>query len=198
MHPVTILTVFAVVFPAELPDKTLIASLVLGSRFPPAWVWIGVAAAFAVHVVIAVTVGNLFAHLPHRAVQAVVAALFAAGAIFLLLSSEAHAEEAGEAIAGTAPAAPPRAGRVVVTSFVVLFAAEWGDITQIVTANLAAKYHDALSVGLGALLALWVVAALAVAGGRTLLRYVPLPLVRRVTGVILGVLAVVTAVEALV
>jgi Ca2+/H+ antiporter, TMEM165/GDT1 family len=198
MHPVTVLTVFAVVFPAELPDKTLIASLVLGSRFPPVWVWIGVIIAFTVHVGIAVTAGNLFALLPHRAVQGIVAALFAAGAVFLLLSSEEHEREAGEAIAGTARPAPPRPRRVVATSFIVLFAAEWGDITQIVTANLAAKYRDPLSVGLGAILALWLVAALAVAGGRTLLRYVPLLLVRRITAVIFAVLAAVTAIEALV
>ena len=198
MHAVTVLTVFAVVFPAELPDKTLIASLVLGSRFPPVWVWIGVAIAFTVHVGIAVTAGNLFALLPHRAVQGIVAALFAAGALFLLLSSEEHEREEGEAIAGAAPPTPPRPRRVVATSFIVLFAAEWGDITQIVTANLAAKYRDPLSVGLGAILALWLVAALAVAGGRTLLRYVPLLLVRRITAVIFAVLAGVTAVEALV
>ncbi len=44
------------------------------------------------------------------------------------------------------------------TAFLVFFVAEWGDLTQILTANLAARYHSALSVGLGATLALWAVA----------------------------------------
>ena len=72
-----------------------------------------------------------------------------------------------------------------------------GDITQITTANLAARYRDLLSVGLGALLALWSVAALALTVGRSLLQRVPTKLVRRLTGAALGVLAVVSLVEAL-
>jgi putative Ca2+/H+ antiporter (TMEM165/GDT1 family) len=50
------------------------------------------------------------------------------------------------------------------TSFLVILAAEFGDLTQFVTANLAAKYQDPLSVGLGAVLGLWAVAALAITG----------------------------------
>ncbi len=60
--------------------------------------------------------------------------------------------------------------RTAITAFFVIFLAEWGDLTQILTANLAAHYHDALSVGIGALLALWTVAGLAVVGGQSLLR----------------------------
>jgi hypothetical protein len=52
-------TVFGVTFVAELPDKSLFASLVLGTRYRPVHVWLGVAAAFAVHVGLAVTVGGL-------------------------------------------------------------------------------------------------------------------------------------------
>jgi len=75
----------------------------------------------------------------------------------------------------------------------VIFLAEWGDLTQILTANLAAHYHSAVSVGVGALLALWLVAALAVASGQTLLRIFPAVVVRRVTAVVLLVLAGVAA-----
>jgi hypothetical protein len=53
----------------------------------------------------------------------------------------------------------------VLTAFLVIFIAEWGDLTQILTANLAAKYHSALSVGVGSTLALWAVATVAVASG---------------------------------
>jgi putative Ca2+/H+ antiporter (TMEM165/GDT1 family) len=78
---------------------------------------------------------------------------------------------------------------VATTAFIVIFLAEWGDLTQILTANLAAHYHSPLSVGLGALAALWAVAALAVIGGRGVLRFVNIRTVRFVTAGILVALA---------
>lgn len=179
--------VFPLIFLGELPDKTMFASLVLASRGRPRAVWVGAAAAFAVHVVIATTVGAaLFAVLPTRAVDAVVAALFFAGGVYALVESGRD-----ETALINREVASRR--RVVVTAFIVIFIAEWGDLTQILTANLAAHYHSALSVGVGALLALWLVAALAVASGQTLLRFFPPVAVRRVTAVVLFVLAAVAA-----
>ena len=75
--------------------------------------------------------------------------------------------------------------RVAVTAFVVIFLAEWGDLTQILTANLAAHYHDPLSVGVGALLALWLVAALAVVAGQSVLRLINIATIRIVTAIVL-------------
>jgi putative Ca2+/H+ antiporter (TMEM165/GDT1 family) len=187
-----VLTTFVVIFPAELPDKSLFASLVLGTRFRPLPVFCGVAAAFAVHVVIAVTIGGVFSLLPQRLVLFVVAALFAGGSAWLLLG-RADDEEATEA---TQAVADRRPLRVALGSFGVVFLGEWGDITQITTANLTARYGDPVSVGVGALLALWSVAALALTVGRGLLQRVPTRLVRRITGVALAVLAVVTLVDA--
>jgi Ca2+/H+ antiporter, TMEM165/GDT1 family len=187
-----VLTTFVVIFPAELPDKSLFASLVLGTRFRPLPVFCGVAAAFAVHVVIAVTIGGVFSLLPQRLVLFVVAALFAGGSAWLLLG-RADDEEATEA---TRTVADQRPLRVALASFGVVFLGEWGDITQITTANLTARYGDPVSVGVGALLALWSVAALALTVGRGLLQRIPTRLVRRITGVALAVLAAVTLVEA--
>jgi Ca2+/H+ antiporter, TMEM165/GDT1 family len=190
-----VLTTFLVIFPAELPDKSMFASLVLGTRFRPLPVFCGVAAAFAVHVVIAVSIGSVFALLPQRLVLLVVAALFAGGSAWLLLG---RGDEEGTADdAAPLPVADQRPVRVAMASFGVVFLGEWGDITQITTANLAARYRDPLSVGIGALLALWSVAALALTVGRGLLQRVPTRLVRRLTGAALAVLAVVTLVEAL-
>jgi putative Ca2+/H+ antiporter (TMEM165/GDT1 family) len=188
-----VLTTFMVIFPAELPDKSLFASLVLGTRFRPLPVFCGVAAAFAVHVVIAVTVGGVFSLLPERLVLFVVAALFAGGAALLLLGREEDDPEAAEAARAVADRRPLR---VALASFGVVFLGEWGDITQITTANLAARYQDPISVGMGALLALWSVSALALTVGRGLVQRVPTRLVRRLTGVVLAVLAAVTLVEA--
>lgn len=188
---------FGVVFLAELPDKSMVASLVLGTRYRPLYVWVGAAAAFGVHVVIAVAAGGALALLPHRLVQGIVAVLFLAGAAILLFGKESHEEargvdEAGEAV----EIAVPTLRRVASVSFVVIFVGEWGDITQIATANLAAKYHDPIGVGLGALLGLWTVVAIGVVAGSKLVDWVPLELVRRITGIILAALGVVSAVAA--
>jgi putative Ca2+/H+ antiporter (TMEM165/GDT1 family) len=186
-------TVFGVVVPAELPDKTFIASLVMGSRFAALPVWVGASLAFVVHAAIAVTAGRLLTLLPHRVVEIIVAVVFAAGAVYLLLGREAHQEHEGAAAARRAIAHP---GRVGLTAFVVIFIAEWGDITQILIANLAARYHDPLSVFVGGAVALSAVAAIGVLSGRALPRIVPLELMRRIAGIAFAVFAVISTIEA--
>jgi putative Ca2+/H+ antiporter (TMEM165/GDT1 family) len=188
MHPAVALAVFPVIFLGELPDKTMFASLVLATHGHPRAVWAGAAAAFVVHAAIATTVGvALFAILPRRGVDIVVALMFAAGAVYAWIESRRHEEH----VVHTAPA-----HAAAWTAFVVIFVAEWGDLTQILTANLAVHYHSALSVGVGAVLALWLVAALAVAGGHNLLRFVNIAVIRLVTAVVLGVFAVIATVAA--
>jgi putative Ca2+/H+ antiporter (TMEM165/GDT1 family) len=176
-----VFAVFPIIFLGELPDKTMFASLVLSTRGRPAVVWLGAAAAFAVHVVIAVTIGVAIFHLlPHRAVEAIVAAMFFVGAVLALREARKPRDE--EKLVKREAESHQR---VAVTAFLVIFLAEWGDLTQILTANLAAHYHNALSVAVGALLALWVVAALAVVAGQSVLRLVNIATVRIVTAVVL-------------
>jgi putative Ca2+/H+ antiporter (TMEM165/GDT1 family) len=177
--------VFPIIFIGELPDKTMFASLVMSTRGRPFAVWLGAAGAFVVHVAIATTIGVALFHLvPHRVLDGVVALMFLAGA-GLAIREAAHAQHEEtlvekETVSGR---------RVVTTAFVVIFLAEWGDLTQILTANLAAHYHSPLSVGVGAVLALWAVAALAVIGGQSVLRVVNIRTVRIVTAVVLVALA---------
>jgi putative Ca2+/H+ antiporter (TMEM165/GDT1 family) len=186
MQLAIVVAVFPIIFLGELPDKTMFASLVMSTRGRPAIVWLGAAAAFTVHVVIATTIGvALFHLLPHRAVEALVAVMFLVGAVLAL--GEAVKERREEELVDREVASHRR---VAVTAFLVIFVAEWGDLTQILTANLAAHYHDALSVGVGALLALWTVAALAVVSGQSLLRVINIATVRIVTAVVLTGLAV--------
>ena len=183
--------VFPVIFIGELPDKTMFASLVLASRGHPRAVWLGAAGAFLVHVVIATTVGvAIFRLLPTRAVDAIVAAMFLAGALYAF--REAGRED--EVALVDREAFSHR--KVITTAFAVIFIAEWGDLTQILTANLAAKYHSALSVATGAVLALWTVAAIAVLGGHGLVQRVSVRKVRIFTGAVLVALAVYTAMSA--
>lgn len=178
-------TVFAVVFPAELPDKTALASLILGSRYRPLHVFAGVAAAFAVHVGLAVAVGSLLALLPPRPLEIVVAVLFAVGAVLLLRGR--HEKDSDEAV--ELHGRQPGFWRVAWTGFAVILVAEFGDLTQIATASLAARYHDPLSVGIGAVLALWAVAAVAIVGGRGLLKVIPLTWITRIAAAIMLVMA---------
>jgi Ca2+/H+ antiporter, TMEM165/GDT1 family len=177
--------VFPIIFVGELPDKTMFASLVMATRGKPRQVWLGAAGAFVVHAVIATTIGvGLFAVLSHRAVDAVVTAMFLFGAAYAW--REGNKDEEGLV------QAEARAHGVVTTAFVVIFLAEWGDLTQILTANLAAHYHSPVSVGVGAILALWAVAAIAVVSGQSLLRFVDIATVRKVTAVVLVALAAYT------
>jgi Ca2+/H+ antiporter, TMEM165/GDT1 family len=185
MSPLIILTVFVLVFLAELPDKTALASLVLGSRYRPLYVFTGAASAFVVHVCLAIAAGSLLTLLPHRALEGVVAALFLIGAILMLRGRHEEEEEDLDIKEGT----EPTFFRVSSTAFLVILVAEFGDLTQILTANLAAKYHDPISVGIGAVLGLWAVAGLAIVGGRGLLKVVPLTVITRIAAVIMLVLA---------
>src|SRR6202012_5129739 len=186
-------TVFAVIFTAELPDKTALASLVLGSRYRPAWVFAGVAAAFTVHVGLAIAAGSLLGLLPHRPLEIIVAALFAVGAVLLLRGRHGDGDDDQMEVRAKAPGF----WRVAGTSFMVILVAEFGDLTQIATATLAARYHDPASVATGAILALWAVGGLAIAGGRGLLKVIPLTWISRIAAMIMLALAAVSLVAAL-
>jgi Ca2+/H+ antiporter, TMEM165/GDT1 family len=185
---------FALTFLAELPDKSMFASLVLGTRYRPSWVWAGAAAAFTVHMAIAVSAGQLLTLLPHLIVDAVVAALFVAGSAYMWRSSfRPDAHEDGDAARQGAPSATFT--RVAATSFGVVFLAEWGDITQLTAANLAARYNPFL-VFAGATLGLWAVAAVAVVVGAKSLSLIPMAWVQRTTAIILLGFGVYTAIIA--
>jgi Ca2+/H+ antiporter, TMEM165/GDT1 family len=223
--------VFGITFVAELPDKTALASLVLGTRYRPGAVFAGVAGAFGLHVIIAVAAGTALSLAPHRIVEAVVAVLFLAGAVVMLrrgrrgdranredqevpASSQAFATQ--EADAGSAGGGPreqaatavltrtriqrgvqrDRLWKIAATSFGVVFVAEFGDLTQIAIANLAARYHDLLAVGVGGALGLWAVGGLAILGGRQLLRWIDLIWIARVAALIMAALGTVSAVHA--
>jgi Ca2+/H+ antiporter, TMEM165/GDT1 family len=97
------------------------------------------------------------------------------------------------------PAVMARDGfwRVAARSFTVLFIAEFGDLTQLATANLAARYHDPASVGAGAVLGLWAAGGLAIAGGRQLLRVVPFHWITRTAAAVMTVLCAASLVTAI-
>jgi putative Ca2+/H+ antiporter (TMEM165/GDT1 family) len=170
--------VFGVVFLAELPDKTALAGLVLGTRYRASYVFAGVAAAFAVHVALAVAAGSVLTLLPQQLVHALTGVLFLAGAAMLLLKKDEDEEEIRKP-------EDQSFWKVAGAGFMLILVAEFGDLTQIMTANLAARYDDPLSVGLGAVLALWAVAGLGIVGGKALMKRVPLKLITRIAALLM-------------
>jgi Ca2+/H+ antiporter, TMEM165/GDT1 family len=184
-----------VVLLVELPDKTLVATLVLSTRYRSRPVLVGVAIAFAVQSLIAVTAGGLLHLLPRWALETAIAGLFGIGAVLLLRAGFGQPERID--IDEHAARAVAPFWRVVLTSFGVIFAAEWGDASQLATAALAARLGRPVAVGLGAWVALTVVAAVAVIAGRLIVRQVPVRMVHRVAGVLFALFAVVAGVSAL-
>jgi putative Ca2+/H+ antiporter (TMEM165/GDT1 family) len=197
MDLAVIAIVFGAIFVVELPDKTFIAALVLSTRYKPLAVWIGVGLAFFVQTLIAVLAGHLTSYLPETLVKSVALVIFLVGAFALFRSAPgADAEEQSQEEEFAAKANDPRTGlRAVLASFLVLFAAEWGDLSQLLTISMIAKYGHPGSVFVGAWLALLTVSGLAVLAGRVLLRYIKLSTVHYVGTAVCLLLAAVTAWE---
>lgn len=196
-------TTFFVIFLAELPDKSFIASLVLATRFRHLYVWLGVSAAFFIQCLIAVTAGGFIALLPQEPVLAVTALFFLAGSFILIRGgmksraeeAEEEADEESEVLAKVGTQSDDSVRRTLVTSFLVIFAAEWGDLTQIFAAAQAAKTGQPLTVFVGAWLGLITVAGIAVVLGRWLQQRIPLSRVRIASGLVLLALAIWTSIE---
>src|SRR5882757_4860672 len=93
MHLSLLLLVFGIIFASELPDKSMFATLVLGTKYRALYVWIGAAAAFLTHVIIAVLAGQVLTLLPHRVVETIVAILFLAGALLILFGKHGFDED---------------------------------------------------------------------------------------------------------
>jgi putative Ca2+/H+ antiporter (TMEM165/GDT1 family) len=177
-------TTMVLIIPAELPDKTFISCVVMASRNKALPVWIGAAVALTAQALLAVLAGRLLVLLPHTAVRIVVATLFMAGAAYLIFVPEKAEEVKGERLAEREVSVSSN-WRVLFTTFTIVALAEFGDITQVLVANLTARYRAPLAVFVGATVGFWIVSGLGVLSGKTITRIVPLAVVRRASGVIL-------------
>ena len=184
------LVAFGVVFLAELPDKTMFATIVLATRYRrPVAVVVGVTVAMAFHSILAVVVGEALRQLPHAPVQIAVAAFFVVGGILLLRGGGSGGE------VDTAPV--HSAWGVIGRTAIVIGVAEFGDFTQLATVGIAANRGYPLAVAAGSLVAHIIVATLAVLAGRWLERRLPVRTIQRAAGVLFIVFGVVTAVSAI-
>jgi putative Ca2+/H+ antiporter (TMEM165/GDT1 family) len=190
---------FAAIFVVELPDKTFIAALVLSTRYRGIFVWVGVGLAFLVQTLIAVTVGKAVTFLPTDLVHAVAGVIFLVGAFLLAREApkaDAEEHETEEEFAAKA-VGKKTGGAAVLASFLVLFAAEWGDLSQLLTISLVGKYDEPVAVFIGAWGALLAVSGLAVVAGRLLLRRVRLSVIHYVGAAVCLMLAGITAYDLL-
>ncbi len=183
---------FLAIFFAELPDKTMFATLLLSTRFKRKLpVWIGVSSGYGLHVVIAVLLGSALSNLPERPIQLAVGALFTVGGIITWRSGTDDDDDVRE----TATARTFMS--IAWTAASVIAVAEFADLTQLATAGFAARFADPVGVGLGAFLALSSVSGCAVLLGSWLQRVVPLRLIQKVAAVLFLTIGVVTIVGAI-
>jgi len=195
MDPVVIGLTFLAIFVVELPDKTFLATLVLATKYRPILVWIGVSLAFLVQTLVAVLLGHAVSFLPEEVVQAAAGVMFLVGAVILIREGRSHQEAA--ASDEEVETKNVHGWRAVLASFLVLFAAEWGDLSQLLTISLVAKYEEPVAVFIGALSALLLVSGLAVVAGRQLQRFVKLHVLHYVGAGVCLLLAAITAYELL-
>ena len=177
-------TVFGVIFVAELPDKTAVAALVLATRHKPMPVFLGTALALTVQSIVAILAGKLLSLLPARPVH------IGAGLLFIVSAVVMWRRKADDDEGGEAQKQPPSFWSAFAQTFGVVFIAEWGDLTQLGTAALAARYNKPLTVFLGATLALWAVAAIAVFIGNRAGKLLNPDLTKKIAAVIFVVLGV--------
>ena len=182
------LTIFAVVFLVELPDKTALATVVLATRHRPLPVFAGVALAFVIQSVVAVFAGSLIALLPRQPVR------IGAGLLFIvmagLLAWQTRRQRTAEN--GEPPPEERRGSeRPFLTALSLILLAEWGDLSQLATVAFQARYNQALLVFTSATLALWAVTALAVTIGNRLGALLPLRPVQYVAAGLMAIIGVV-------
>jgi putative Ca2+/H+ antiporter (TMEM165/GDT1 family) len=173
------LSVFGVIFVAELPDKTALAAVVLATRFGALSVFLGTAAALTIQSAVAVAAGSLLSLLPARVVHIGAGVLFLVSAVVMWRRREED-EEASESDSKE----PENFAKAFATVFMVVFIAEWGDLTQLGTAALAARYKAPFTVFTASTLALWVVAAIAVFVGNRAAKFLDPAKVQKVAAVV--------------
>ncbi len=189
------LGIMVLMFLLELPDKTMVATIVMSTRARPWSIVMGASAGFVVQMGIAVAAGSALTLLPARPKEFVVAMLFLGGAAYLLFVPEKVEEREGER-EGEREHVGTR-WKEVTTAFSVIFLGEFGDLTQIQAANLSAKTHQPFEVFVASSLAMIAVSFLGAFGGRALQRFVPLRFIRLAGGGVFAVLGLYTLVEAL-
>lgn len=177
---------------AELPDKTMLATLMLSSKYKNRLaVWCGVTLGYATHVIIAVLFGAVLTTLPREPIRVLVGLLFITGGILTLRKHTANDDAKLDH-----PTATLSSTRITWLAMSVILVAEFADLTQLATAGLAVRFNDPFFVAIGAILALSSVSGIGVLAGSWIQRHVPLRVIQRVAGVLFVVIGGSTLVTA--
>jgi putative Ca2+/H+ antiporter (TMEM165/GDT1 family) len=178
-------TAFAVVFLAEMGDKTQLVALTLAARYPALKVLAVLVATIAVLQTISVTIGAVLARaVPDEAIAVAAGLLFLGFAVWTWRSADEEVE---------VDDAASSAGLLSVAG--AFFLAELGDKTMLTTAGLAAD-RGALPVWVGSFLAMVASTTLAVLAGAALTTRVRPSLLRRLGAVAFAVVGILTLAEA--
>jgi Ca2+/H+ antiporter, TMEM165/GDT1 family len=154
---------FGVVFIAEIVgDKLLYTTGVLAARYRTWPIMLGMATAFMAKMGVTVLVGEAISKLPRLLVASITAISFLGIAFVLWRKSDRPRESKDE----------HRAHKAAMISFAAIFFSEWGDVGQVTAATLAAKYHLALVVWLGAVAAMITKGSLATFLGAGIRRWI--------------------------
>ena len=162
-----------VIFLAELPDKTALAVLLMASRYNPVSVFAGVCGAFAVQSALSVFFGSLLAFLPKNVVQVGSGVLFLLFAVVTWFKKEEEPENEKDLLQSG------QFVKVMLSSFITIFIAEWGDLTQLATATLQARYRSPATIFSAATLALWTSTGLLVLIGHSSKKYLNAQLIQK-------------------
>ena len=187
------LITYFTIFLAELPDKTMLATLMLSSKHKNRLaVWAGVSLGYTTHVVVAVLFGTALSKLPSQPIHVLVGLMFIMGGVLIL-----RMRQAAEAVVdGAQPEL--RWARIVWLAASVILVAEFADMTQLATVGLAVRFEDPSAVAVAAALALISVSGLAVLAGSWIQQHVPLRVIQRVAGALFCVIGATMLIAALV
>ncbi len=180
-------TSFALIFAAEMGDKSQLVCMALASKHRPVPVVLGAVTAFALLNALAVGFGKAIANwFPEYVIAAAVALLFI---VFGIQALRTEAEESREEV-------KEKSGHgIFFTTFLLITVAEFGDKTQLAVVALSST-SSPVGVWLGSTLALGATSALGVLAGRKLLEKISLELLHKIGGVLFLMLSGVAVVKA--
>ncbi len=168
------LSCYALIFLAEIGDKSQLVCMLLASRYRRLPIFLGASTAFSILNILAITLGSILAGLiPQNIMAALVITMFSIFGLKSLLERMGEEDDISE-----------KSGHsVFITTFMMIFVAEFGDKTQLTVAALGAS-SDPVAIYIGATTALITTTLLGVMGGKWLTKFVSPLTLHRVSGVL--------------